>query len=231
MIQFDQQSGFVAGTLVHTNKGLVPIEQIQVGDMVLSKPEDGKGEQVYKPVVKTTTTENMEVYVLRCRPNAILEEPREPWAGISEDRVTNIVVTGNHPFWVVGKGWVKANELDQDDQFELANGDFAIGFDGGECAAKIIYHVPGDPMGWILHNDEFGDEEGVSYSDFDLNPNIMRAPGTFGYEPDRAPYIGWYHDFNQRYTCTVYNLEVADTHTYYVSDIGVCVHDAPTNIS
>ncbi|MBL0231797.1 MAG: Hint domain-containing protein [Moraxellaceae bacterium] len=46
-------SGFVAGTLVHTDKGLVPIEQLKVGDMVLSKHESGEGEQAYKRVVKT----------------------------------------------------------------------------------------------------------------------------------------------------------------------------------
>ena len=37
-----QAQGFVAGTLVHTDKGLVPIEQIKVGDMVLSKHENGE---------------------------------------------------------------------------------------------------------------------------------------------------------------------------------------------
>ena len=31
---------FVAGTLVHTDKGLVPIDQIKVGDMVLSRDEN-----------------------------------------------------------------------------------------------------------------------------------------------------------------------------------------------
>lgn len=44
---------FVAGTLVHTRDGLRPIEQIQVGDYVLSKPEDGNGETAYKRVVNT----------------------------------------------------------------------------------------------------------------------------------------------------------------------------------
>ena len=43
---------FVAGTLVHTKEGLVPIEQIRVGDWVLSQPEQ-KGERAYKRVVKT----------------------------------------------------------------------------------------------------------------------------------------------------------------------------------
>lgn len=32
---------FIAGTPVHTDKGLVPIEQIKVGDLVLSQPEQG----------------------------------------------------------------------------------------------------------------------------------------------------------------------------------------------
>ena len=32
------KSGFTAGTLVHTDKGLVPIDQLKIGDKVLSKP-------------------------------------------------------------------------------------------------------------------------------------------------------------------------------------------------
>jgi hypothetical protein len=47
------KNGMVAGTLVHTDKGLVPIEQLKVGDMVLSKHESNTGEQAYKSVVST----------------------------------------------------------------------------------------------------------------------------------------------------------------------------------
>lgn len=36
-------TGFVAGTLVHTKSGLVPIEQLKVGDLVLSQPDEGGG--------------------------------------------------------------------------------------------------------------------------------------------------------------------------------------------
>lgn len=35
---------FIAGTLVHTKDGLKPIEQIKVGDWVLSRPENPEGE-------------------------------------------------------------------------------------------------------------------------------------------------------------------------------------------
>lgn len=40
-------AGFVAGTLVHTDKGLVPIQDLKVGDKALSKPEDGNGAMAY----------------------------------------------------------------------------------------------------------------------------------------------------------------------------------------
>ena len=43
---------FAAGTLVHTRDGLKPIEQIQVGDYVLSKPEND-GELACKRVLQT----------------------------------------------------------------------------------------------------------------------------------------------------------------------------------
>lgn len=51
-------TGFAAGTLVHTDKGLVPIQDIKVGDLilskpVLSKPESGIGDIEYKSVIST----------------------------------------------------------------------------------------------------------------------------------------------------------------------------------
>jgi hypothetical protein len=45
--------GFCAGTLIHTDQGLVPIQDIKVGDLVLSKPESDEGEICYQPVVST----------------------------------------------------------------------------------------------------------------------------------------------------------------------------------
>ena len=57
------KSGFTAGTLVHTNKGLVPIEQLKIGDKVLSKPAEGLSELVYKPVLRTIVTEDVPVFL------------------------------------------------------------------------------------------------------------------------------------------------------------------------
>ena len=57
-------SGFTAGTLVHTEKGLVPIEQLKIGDKVLSKLADGSGELIYKSVKNTRVTESVLVKLL-----------------------------------------------------------------------------------------------------------------------------------------------------------------------
>lgn len=48
-----QESGFVAGTLVHTSRGLTPIQDIKAGDKVLSKPEHGQSEPTFKRVLNT----------------------------------------------------------------------------------------------------------------------------------------------------------------------------------
>ncbi len=55
MEQIQMNSGFVAGTLVHTDKGLVPIQDIKVGDRVLSKDENGEGETEYKKVINLSS--------------------------------------------------------------------------------------------------------------------------------------------------------------------------------
>ena len=44
---------FPAGTRITTDKGLKRIEDIKVGDMVLSKHESGIGEHEFKPVIRT----------------------------------------------------------------------------------------------------------------------------------------------------------------------------------
>lgn len=217
----ERGSGFAAGTLVHTDQGLVPIEQIKVGDRVLSKPENGIGAQVYKPVVRTIKTDNEPVRLVKCISKNVLDQAEKDWRIIDDDELTNIVVTANHSFWVVGKGWLQAEDVRDGHVFELADGNLAEVFGGNGGAftsARPIYHFPNDPSGWIVMWNEYGDDESVNLMDVDLTPGIMRQRDTG--VPYRETYLGWYKDHGQPYTCTVYNFEVADTHTYYVADLG-----------
>ncbi len=89
---------FVAGTFVHTKEGLKPIEDIQVGDRVASKDEV-TGETAWKPVVKLFR--NHEKRIL----NITLVD--------ADGEDESIGVTEAHPFWVEGRGWTAAGDLQE----------------------------------------------------------------------------------------------------------------------
>lgn len=100
-------SGFVAGTLVHTDKGLVPIQDIKVGDMVLSKPESGIGDIEYKPVISTFTSPKKErIFKVEYFNETVAKQGRN-----------YILCTSNHPFWVTRQPedtegeWLSAERL------------------------------------------------------------------------------------------------------------------------
>jgi len=79
---------------VWTIDGLVDIDKIQVGDLVLSQSPDS-GELAYKPVLRTTVRPAEQLVKVRlCTPeNKILEG------------------SGGHPLWVSGEGWVLLRKL------------------------------------------------------------------------------------------------------------------------
>ncbi|MDN3440085.1 hypothetical protein QL898_00400 [Psychrobacter sp. APC 3279] len=108
-------TGFVAGTLIHTDKGLVPIQDIKVGDLilskpVLSKPEDGSGDIEYKPVISTFTSPKKERIFK-------VEYFNETVAKQGEKGRNYILCTSNHPFWVTRQPedtegeWLSAERL------------------------------------------------------------------------------------------------------------------------
>ena len=93
---------FVAGTMVKTEGGYKAIEEIEVGDKVWSWDE-ATGEQALKTVVQLFRNEkDVLVHI-----DAAGEE---------------IQTTLGHPFYVAGKGWVKAGELKSGDVLKLYDG-------------------------------------------------------------------------------------------------------------
>jgi hypothetical protein len=94
-------NGFTAGTLVHTDKGLTPIEQINVGDMVLSKPENGERELVYQPVTETFVSDKGEVWALFHQNCDAIDWRKD---------LKVVFVTGGHPIWV--QEYEGSNEVD-----------------------------------------------------------------------------------------------------------------------
>ncbi|MEW4489526.1 polymorphic toxin-type HINT domain-containing protein [Thalassoglobus sp. JC818] len=96
-------SCLVPGTLVETERGSIPIEEIAVGDQVLSQDIE-TGEITFKPVLHCSLVEDTETIeivtshdIIRC--------------------------SLGHPFWVSGLGWRLAKELEPGMSFVTVSGE------------------------------------------------------------------------------------------------------------
>ena len=87
---------FTGDTLVSTETGLRPIEEIQIGDYLWSEDTETREKELKQVTDVSVTMTNTLVYVT------------------TEDG-TIINTTENHPFYVEGKGWCAAAELEASD--------------------------------------------------------------------------------------------------------------------
>nr|WP_269671042.1 polymorphic toxin-type HINT domain-containing protein [Paenibacillus sp. 481] len=134
-----------------TNEGEKNIEDIEVGDMVLAKDENNPdGELAYKEVTNLYRNQRDDIIKLY----------------VGEQIIET---TDNHPFWVEGKGWVFADELQVGDKLQKADG-------SNLTIEKLEFIMLDKPV-------------------------------------------------------TVYNFTVADYNTYYVTDLGIWVHNTECNVS
>ena len=97
---------FVAGTLVETENGSLPIEQITAGMLVYAiDPETG--ETALKPVVRT------------------FRNTTAGWVHITVNDET-LTYTPEHPFYVPKKGWTSAVDLRAGDILVMLNGEYVV---------------------------------------------------------------------------------------------------------
>lgn len=236
---------FAAGTLIHTKEGLKPIKQIQVGDWVLTQPEE-TGERTYKRVTRTNRFEGAAVwavtYFRRSEQERAQAENRMMPIGLHR----RLVVTPNHPLWARGKGWVQVKDLDFDsDELLLSDGDYGCLV---EVSPLYITATPGiawqantvftewDGQLFDLRNDASGefeeyrddpDPQFFSYWDENCYAKKIRLGNGFdvygqgAYQP--KPVETW--NESCYYRCPVYNFEVEDCHSYYVGTDGVWAHN------
>jgi hypothetical protein len=95
-----------AGTPIWTEAGSVAVEKVKVGDLVLTK-NPRSGELKFAAVLATTK-----------RPPELLRRIK-----INDETIR---ATGGHPFWVTGKGWVKARSLEPGSMLHTAHGSTEI---------------------------------------------------------------------------------------------------------
>ncbi|MDP1546043.1 MAG: polymorphic toxin-type HINT domain-containing protein, partial [Anaerolineales bacterium] len=195
---------FVAGTLVHTKEGLVPIEKIKVGNWVLSQPEM-KGDHAYKRVVNTFVHEDKEVWLVE-------------YVVSGEMTARSLVVTGNHPFWVENLGWTSAQTLAQGCNLELQSDPEAKTETCYVFRVRKVLSTEIPDVGWTYDSDMHG-EVGPT---IDLRDGTVKVSKTF----EGDTYNSFAKELGQHLKRQVFNIEVEDFHTYYVDGPGVWVHNA-----
>jgi hypothetical protein len=114
--RFGPHSCFVQGTLVWTKTGKKPIEQVELGELVLSQDVES-GELKYQPVLGTTV------------------RPPSPLLKLTLDK-EQLVATLGHPFWVPGVGWRMTKELGEDAAIHCISGSSRIRSVQAEPEAK-----------------------------------------------------------------------------------------------
>ncbi|MES2900192.1 MAG: polymorphic toxin-type HINT domain-containing protein [Pseudomonadota bacterium] len=188
---------FIKGTLVHTQDGLRPIDEIKVGHYVLSSPEDGTGSAAYKRVNNVFVHENETI-----RHISIF--------GPTPECQFVVGATGNHPFWVEGLGWTRADKLDKNDI--LRRGDASL--------AKIdrsfpVYRTSRDGVGWVQMFDRLEESYGSVF-------NYAKCESV---ELEQDEYLSdeVCNSDDPFLRVRVYNLGVEDFHTYYVGSEGYWV--------
>ncbi|MGZ8250646.1 polymorphic toxin-type HINT domain-containing protein [Methylomagnum sp.] len=202
-LPFYERACFVAGTPVWTDKGLVPIEQIKVGDMVLSQPEIGAGVRAYKRVVKTHIHEDKNIRAIE------YTIPIDITGKTSQDCDEYVLfATDDHPFWVKNQGWTAAIHLESGQELEMAGG-----IRGFVWANKRILTTDNSSIGLVYDHDAYDSEKHYCV-EFDQQGQINYLSKQ-GHECTG-------HGFRHR----VYNIEVEDFHTYFVGEEGVWVHNS-----
>lgn len=191
---------FAAGTIVHTKNGLVPIEQVKVGDWVLSRHDNNTGKQAYKRVLKTIQSdETKPIIMLR-------------YYSMLEKEICQLYVTNEHPIFVKDDygqdvGWRAASTVSHPDQL--------VSFDGTPIEAFencTLWVTPKLGVAWGQSRvHDYGPLVDFSGS----MPKILE-----GRTSERAM-EGMFAEFE----AIVYNLEVEDFHTYYVGELGIWVHN------
>jgi len=140
------RGGFVAGTLVHTDKGLVPIEQIKVGDMVLSKHESGEVEHAFKRVLSTfKSVEKKKIYAI----SFVNKLPQDSWDIVPDtiNEFETVYLTDNHPIWVQRVGdW--AADILAEEQGVILEPNTVLGWQQAKDIRAGMYI--------ILSNGQFG---------------------------------------------------------------------------
>lgn len=235
-------SGFVAGTLVHTDKGLVPIEQLQVGDMVLSKHESGDSLTEYRRIECITSKLDQQI-------SALIYVYNKSNNLNDAGQLCIDILTGNHSIWVNkihadddspfdrNLGWVDANHIVPSSEFSFYDGAFG-------CVSHVhtIYQTPDEDIFWLDGYDapeyliNLKNNQKEIYYIAHLFDGMVWGDDLPSFDNDieigdfANPLIKDFYDFfinrldDFFATREIYNIKLEDSETYYIGRTGLLTH-------
>lgn len=161
----DEAQCFAAGTVVHTPDGLVPIEELKIGDLVISG-DPSTSERTIRPIVRLFVTANQPIWSLE--------------VAAEDGSVETYEVTGEHPFWTKGRGWVPVSLLLPEDQILTATD-----------AWLEVRQIRGPPTAGTVYNFEVAEDHTYFVGDLGAwvhNTCAKKAGGKTARKsnPDRA---------------------------------------------
>lgn len=230
--------GFPAGTLIHTNKGSIPIQDIKVGDMVLSRPEWGGKDAptAYKRVLLSFCSDEDELIRLACVKDSeyddidalvylefisvsqsIWEESLKKWVSASDIEIGTLLSSINNKdnLRVLSTEAVYKGYIDND---LLIGGCFKMAF-GNDDAQELDMEIQFTKDGYyfVNHNKYLCSTKYHILDDqiLKLNESIVEAAIDYIYS-NTSNFI--------KLKVPVYTLEVEESYTYFVGEHAIWVH-------
>ncbi len=143
----------MAGSLIQTEEGMVPIEQVRVGDRVLSQDSE-TGEVAWQVVLQTTK-----------RP------PEATLAVKTQDG--ELEATAGHSWWVAGNGWLRTKQLRKGMTLHTLKGTTRIESVEEKPQPVATYNLIVDGF----HTYFVGKERILSYDNTELKGTLRTVPG------------------------------------------------------
>ncbi len=184
--------GFIAGTIVMTQSGSVPIEKIKAGDRVLSRSAHG-GERSYRHVIEICA--HPPEYIRR------LNYSRE-----HEDGTSAIFASDQQHFWSRDTGWAKADSLPVGAELQLGEGQRAL-----LMLNQPVMQTGVQGVGWIQSSEWADTGTEINFAGFQLRIVAQHVARNIA--------LGVCED--SRLQVAVYSLRVEGAGAFYAGRHGV----------
>lgn len=187
-------SGVIAGTVVWTDGRSIPIEQIRPGDRILLDGATDAASAMFQLALATVCHEKESVTAI------MYADPSTP------GRATVTFAADNHRFWVVGRGWVTAEALEEDAALLCHDGRTMF-----VQLASPVYATGMAGVGWFPMDESM---DGLGHL-VDLSKASWLLLESYVHQPISMP------DDGSRLLIDVFNLKVDGAHPYHVGSAGI----------